>query len=37
MKGSCLTLSDHISSASICIQQPQRSITRHAEVRNIDY
>ena len=29
---SCLTLSgDKISSASICIHQPQRSITRHAE------
>ena len=29
---SCLTLSsDKIPSASICIHQPQRSITRHAE------
>jgi hypothetical protein len=29
---SCLTLSgDNISSASICIHQPQGSITRHAE------
>src|SRR5713101_5927161 len=36
---SCLTLScNKISSASICIHQPQRSITRRAEkFRNIDY